>query len=106
MAGVVLCRAADVPADQGFRVDVPGYPPLAVFRLDGAFYVVDDTCTHGDASLSEGEIEGGAVVCPFHLGAFDIRTGRATAAPCLRPLQVYAALLVDGDVVLAQPVAD
>jgi len=106
MAAVVLCRAADVLADQGFRVDVPGYPPLAVFCLDGVFYVTDDTCTHGDASLSEGEIEGGAVVCPFHMGAFDIRTGRATVAPCLRPLQVYPARVVDGDVVLDTSVAD
>jgi nitrite reductase/ring-hydroxylating ferredoxin subunit len=81
MTPIVLCRLAAVPDDQGLRVNIAGYPPLAVFRLDGQAHVTDDTCTHGEASLCEGEIEDGAVVCPYHLGAFDIRTGGRSPPP-------------------------
>ncbi len=105
MAGIVLCQVAELPDDVGYRVDIPGYPPLAVFKLDDGIHVTDDTCTHGEASLSEGEIEDGSVVCPFHLGAFDIRTGRAVAAPCSVALRVYPVRVVDGQVVLDPPAA-
>jgi nitrite reductase/ring-hydroxylating ferredoxin subunit len=103
MTPIVLCRLAAVPDDQGLRVNIAGYPPLAVFRLDGQAHVTDDTCTHGEASLCEGEIEDGAVVCPYHLGAFDIRTGRPVAAPCSIALRVYPVRVVDGQVVLDPP---
>ena len=90
-----LCNLDEIPTDQGLRVEIAGYPPLAVFNLQGTVHVIDDTCTHGEASLSEGEIRGNEIECPFHLGAFDIRTGRPTVAPCSVPLRVYA-VQVDG----------
>ena len=36
-------------------------PALAVFRLGDEFFVTDDTCTHGDAFLSDGEVSSRAV---------------------------------------------
>jgi nitrite reductase/ring-hydroxylating ferredoxin subunit len=68
----------------------PGRPPIALYRLPDGFHATDDRCTHGDASLSEGEVEGDEIVCPFHLGRFDIRSGEATAAPCVEALSRYA----------------
>jgi nitrite reductase/ring-hydroxylating ferredoxin subunit len=56
----------------------------------------DDTCTHGQASLSEGTIEGDEIFCPFHMGAFSIKTGEATAPPCVSPLRTYP-VRVEGD---------
>jgi nitrite reductase/ring-hydroxylating ferredoxin subunit len=94
-----LCLAAEIPPGQVKRVLVDGYPPLAVFNLNGAFHVTDDTCTHGAASLSEGEIDGTEIECPFHFGRFDIRTGQAVAAPCRVSLQVYK-IFVDGDMIM------
>jgi biphenyl 2,3-dioxygenase ferredoxin subunit len=62
---------------------------LAVFNLDGEYFVTDDTCTHGPGSLSEGFIDGDVVECDFHNGAFDIRTGAVVAPPCMIPLKTY-----------------
>jgi carbazole 1,9a-dioxygenase ferredoxin component len=94
-----LCLATEVPPGQAKRVLLDGYPPLAVFNLNGTFHVIDDTCTHGAASLSEGEIEDGEIECPYHFGRFDIRTGRAVLAPCTVSLQVYK-IFVDGDMIM------
>jgi nitrite reductase/ring-hydroxylating ferredoxin subunit len=91
-----LCAADDVPPGEAKRVPVGGRA-LAVFNLDGAFYVTDDTCTHGFASLAEGFVtEEGTVECPWHGGAFDIRTGAAVTAPCQIPLVTHAVSVRDG----------
>ena len=46
--------------------------------------------------MAEGDIDGSEVYCPFHMGAFDIRTGEATVAPCSVPLQTYEVVIEDG----------
>jgi len=84
-----LCAKADVPEGGIIAVSAPGYEPLAVCRFDGAFYVIADTCSHGLASLSEGEIADGQVFCPFHGGAFDVATGNPTESPCTVPIATY-----------------
>jgi len=99
---IPLCQAADIALGEALRVEVPGYPALAVFNLNGVFHVIDDRCTHGDASLAEGEIdrEDGVVECPWHQGAFDIATGKPCSAPCSIPLRTYRAVVRDGVVML------
>ena len=61
---------------EAVRVDTD--PPIAVFNEDGEFFAIDDTCTHQDASLADGWLEGCAVECPLHASCFDLRTGRST----------------------------
>jgi nitrite reductase/ring-hydroxylating ferredoxin subunit len=74
------------------------YPPLAVFRLGDRFYVIDDTCTHGQASLCDGFLDEGEIECPLHSGRFCIRTGSPTAAPVTVAVRTYQATVVDGNV--------
>lgn len=83
------------------QVAVPGYPPLAVYRVNEAeFYCTDDTCTHGAASLAdEGILEGYIVECSWHEGKFDVRTGQPCALPCTVPLKTYP-VIVEGDEVV------
>lgn len=95
-----ICDTADVPQGSARRVEVDGRAPLAVFNIDGRFFVTDDTCTHGDASLCDGEIDDGVVECPYHQGAFEIATGKPAGAPCSIPLRVYP-VNVDGGRLLA-----
>jgi p-cumate 2,3-dioxygenase ferredoxin subunit len=95
-----VCDFDAVAEGSIIRVEVDGLPPLAVYKLDGEVYVTDDTCTHGDASLADGEIEDACVVCPYHMGAFDIKTGEPTAAPCTEALKVYAVTVQDGAVLI------
>lgn len=87
-----LCASADVPEGEVFQVDLGDGRVLAVYRVDGQVYATDDLCTHGDASLAEGEIENGEIVCPYHMGKFDIRTGEATGAPCSIALRIYTVI--------------
>ena len=93
-----LCCVDDLEENEVLQVELEGIAPLAVYRLSDGYFVTDDTCTHGAASLSDGEIEDGEIECPFHSGCFDIRTGRATEHPCTIPIKVYSVSLSDGGV--------
>ena len=93
-----LCRTDEVGEGEAIRVEPDGLPPLAVFKVEGEFFVTDDTCTHGEASLSEGSIEGGSVECPWHSGRFCLKTGAAQTFPAVTDIRVYASTVVEGRV--------
>ena len=92
-----LCKAAEVAEGKAIKVEKDGLT-LAVFNLNGEYFVTDDACTHGPGSLSEGPIDGEVVECDFHNGAFNIRTGAVVTAPCMIPLKTYKARLQNGDI--------
>src|SRR5215471_4936478 len=92
-----LCNADDVAVGAALKVETEGLV-LAVFNVDGEFYVMDDACTHGPGSLSEGYIEGDIVECNFHNGQFNIRTGEVVAPPCMVPVKTYRTLVEAGKV--------
>ena len=74
---------------------------ICVARLGDEVFALDDTCTHSDASLSEGEIIDGAIECWLHGAHFDLRTGEALTPPAVTPLQRYE-VKVDGDAVTVE----
>jgi nitrite reductase/ring-hydroxylating ferredoxin subunit len=92
-----LCKADEVAVGEARRVEKDSLV-LAVFNVDGEFYVTDDHCTHGPGSLSEGYIEGDVVECNFHNGAFNIRTGEVVLPPCMIPVKTYKTVVEDGTV--------
>jgi nitrite reductase/ring-hydroxylating ferredoxin subunit len=92
-----LCWLEEIEDGQGLRVDLDGHEPFAVFRVDGGYFVIDDTCTHGNASLSEGLLEGEQVECPWHSSRFCLRTGAALNFPAQAPVRVYPTLVKDGE---------
>ena len=94
---VELCGADEVAEGAALKVETHGLA-LAVFNVDGAYYVMDDACTHGPGSLSEGYIEDDVVECNFHNGQFNIRTGEVVAPPCMVPIKTYPAIVEDGKV--------
>lgn len=97
ISGRFVCEVTAVSEGSAIKVDLSDLV-LAVFNIDGNIYVIDDACTHGPGSLSEGYIEGHTVVCNFHNGAFDIRTGEVKASPCPRPVRTYIVTICDGKV--------
>lgn len=102
MSETKLCEVAEVDPDQPLQVVLEGRDPVAVYSVEDRIYVTDDFCTHGKASLSdEGELDGFTILCSWHDGAFDIRTGEIKARPCTEPLKVYPATIRDGAVYIS-----
>jgi naphthalene 1,2-dioxygenase system ferredoxin subunit len=79
---------ADLFEGAGIPVS-PGGRDIALFSVDGEVFATDNGCTHGNAKLCDGFVEGHEIECPFHQGRFDLRTGAATLAPCTQPIKVW-----------------
>ena len=94
-----MASLGDFAATDAIAVDVGGRE-VAVYLVDGTVYATANRCTHGDASLCDGFLEGHEIECPFHQGRFDVRTGMATAAPAEIALATWPARLVDGKIEL------
>ena len=102
---IKVCALADVARGEALRLDLQ--PAVAVFHTDdGEVYAIDDTCSHQDASLADGWLEGCEVECPLHASKFDLRTGRVDAPPAKRPVRTHQVTLVDGDVYLTLSTAE
>jgi nitrite reductase/ring-hydroxylating ferredoxin subunit/uncharacterized membrane protein len=77
------------------RVQVGGLP-LAAVRQGGAVSALADRCSHRGGPLSDGELDGGCVTCPWHGSRFDARTGAVRRGPATVPQPVYEVRLAAG----------
>jgi 3-phenylpropionate/trans-cinnamate dioxygenase ferredoxin subunit len=93
---IPVCAVGDLPDGEAVRVEAE--VPIAVFNVEGAFYAIDDTCTHQDASLVDGWLEGCTVECPLHASCFDLRTGEPTGPPAKKPVRTHKVVVEDGKV--------
>jgi nitrite reductase/ring-hydroxylating ferredoxin subunit len=89
MPELALFNPGELQPGEIRQVEIDGRDPIAIYNLSGEYFATDDTCTHGAASLAEGDIEGDEVICPFHMGSFNIRSGEAVVAPCVEAVQTY-----------------
>jgi 3-phenylpropionate/trans-cinnamate dioxygenase ferredoxin subunit len=87
--------AADIPEGDMTVVEVGGIEVL-VAHVAGAFYAVENECTHRGCMLSDGDIEGYEALCPCHGATFDLRTGAVLGGPAPEPLRIYKSRVVDG----------
>ncbi|MGH2619081.1 MAG: Rieske 2Fe-2S domain-containing protein, partial [Anaerolineales bacterium] len=62
---------------------------VAVYNVGGTFYATQHDCTHEDGPLSEGDLQGTVITCPWHGSRFDVTTGKLVRGPAQRPLQTF-----------------
>ena len=74
---------------------------ICVARVGAEVFAVADTCTHSDASLSEGDVTGFKIECWLHGAEFDLRTGEALTLPANIPLETYE-VSIDGNAVTVE----
>ena len=94
---VTVANVDDIPPGHAARVVIDGCA-VAIFNVDGRFHALDDTCTHAEASLSEGELDPDecSVECPLHGSSFDLRTGEPLSLPAVEPVAVHGVEVADG----------
>ena len=62
---------------------------ICVTRVGDLVFAIDDTCSHAEASLSEGDVSGFNIECWLHGSEFDLRTGEALTLPATIALATY-----------------
>jgi nitrite reductase/ring-hydroxylating ferredoxin subunit len=75
-----VAKVSEIPERSAKCVEVAGRR-IALFNLNGMIYALQDDCSHEGGPLSEGEIEGSEVTCPWHGARFDIKSGKVLLDP-------------------------
>lgn len=101
MIGTYVCDLDELPEVGAAKADVDGRIVSIVRTEDGEVHAIDDTCTHANVSLSEGEVEGCLIECWLHASRFDLRTGQPQNLPATQPVAVHTVTVEDGRVHVA-----
>jgi naphthalene 1,2-dioxygenase ferredoxin component len=94
-----VMAAADLPTDDVVGLEV-GDHDIAIYTVGDQVYATDNVCTHGQARLSDGFLEGCEIECPLHQGKFDVRDGRPLCEPVTDALRSYAVKIEGGRVLV------
>lgn len=97
---VKVAAVSELPPGGKILAEVEGRA-IAVFQVEGAFYAIDDVCTHDGGPLAEGELQGYEIRCPRHGARFDVRSGKALCFPAFEPVTTHAVEVRGGDLFVA-----
>ena len=75
-----------------------GGKQIALFNSNGTFYAIDELCTHRGGPLSEGELNGTVVTCPWHGATFDVTSGKVMGGPTVKNQGCYRVQVVGNEV--------
>ena len=88
-------RDRRIPTDLNKKIEGQ---KVALFNVEGAYYAIGDTCTHRGGPLSEGDVQGTEVSCPWHGAHFDLKTGAVLGPPAQKGVPSYK-VTVEGDAI-------
>ena len=94
---VKIASANEIAPGQARLVNVKG-KEIALFNIEGTFFALENACTHEEGPLSEGDVEGYEVTCPWHGARFDIRTGAVLCAPAYDDVARYNVRIMGTDI--------
>ena len=85
---VKVAQVSEIEPNHGKMVEVQG-KKIALFNVNGQFHAIDNTCTHRGGPLSEGELEGDEVTCPWHGAKFKVSSGEVLSPPAPQGVNSY-----------------
>lgn len=71
---------------------------IALYNIGGEVFATHNMCTHAQALLSDGWLEGDIIECPLHGGRFEVKTGKGLGAPITCDLKTLP-VRIQGDMV-------
>ena len=102
MSAHIACSLDELAPGSVRRFEIDGRS-VAVVRIGDDVYALGDTCSHANVSLSEGEVlvDSLELECWKHGSAFNLETGEPSTLPAIKPVPVYEASVVDGNIVVS-----
>jgi 3-phenylpropionate/trans-cinnamate dioxygenase ferredoxin subunit len=94
---VTVAKEGELKPGEWRTVDVDGVQ-VVVFNVDGAFFALEDVCTHDGGQLTGGRVLGDVIECPRHGARFCIRTGAALSAPAYEATAVFPLRHENGEI--------
>jgi len=96
----LICPFDDLKPGKAIRVKIADQAIAIVKDKAEVIYAIDDKCSHGEISLSEGFVEGETIECWAHGAKFSLKTGEALTLPAYEPVKTYEVFVEDGQIYL------
>ncbi len=106
MSYELVCALSDLTVGQAAQALVGGKLVAMVRDENGHVHAVEDECSHGKVSLSEGDVTGCLLECWLHGSKFDLFTGEPKCLPATAAIHVYPVRLEGEDVYVSVDPAD
>jgi nitrite reductase/ring-hydroxylating ferredoxin subunit/uncharacterized membrane protein len=97
-----LVAAADVPEETPTKVSF-GATSVMVVRRGDVVFALKETCSHAGGPLSEGELKGDTITCPWHFSTFRLADGGVVHGPASSRQIRYAARINEGQIEIEGP---
>lgn len=94
---VTVARTTDIAPGHVKCVEVEDYR-LAICNVGGAFYCIENACTHDSGRLDQGELQGEEIICPRHGARFNVTTGKVTRMPATAALETFPVKIVGKEI--------
>jgi 3-phenylpropionate/trans-cinnamate dioxygenase ferredoxin subunit len=95
-----ICPVEDIRPGKAIRVLIDGHPIAIARTKGGSVKAIDDKCSHGEISLSEGFVDNETIECWAHGAKFSLETGVPLSLPAYEPVAVYEVFIEDGIIFL------
>jgi 3-phenylpropionate/trans-cinnamate dioxygenase ferredoxin subunit len=103
MSDWVDVGAEQALADGGHLLaDIQGYS-VAVFKIAGEYFAIEDVCTHDGTEIASGELDGDEIICPRHGARFCVRTGAVKSAPAYEDVASFPVQILHGRIQVKAP---
>jgi 3-phenylpropionate/trans-cinnamate dioxygenase ferredoxin subunit len=93
-----ICNVSDIKPGRAIRVKIGDHALAIVHSPNGEIHAMDDKCSHGEISLSEGFVDDETIECWAHGAKFSLETGVPLSLPAFEPVKVYQVLVQDDEV--------
>lgn len=92
-----VCAENALQDNENIRVDVDG-TEVAIFKISGQYYAIEDVCTHDGAEIASGKLDGDEIICPRHGARFCVKTGEVKCAPAYENIDTFPIQISNGRV--------
>lgn len=98
-----VAKVSEVAVGEMKLVEVDG-EEIVIANVDGEYFAFSDTCTHEGGPLSDGDLEGRIVTCPWHFTPFDVKTGEAQEGGVTDdPIAIFDVRVVGQEIQIKRP---
>ena len=94
---VKVAKVGDLAEGQAKVFEVEGQR-VAICRVGGAYFAIQDLCTHDDGPLGEGELVGDLIECPRHGARFNVKSGQPVTLPAVVPVKTFPVKVTGNDI--------
>lgn len=94
-----ICKVEEIPVGKAIRVRVGDHAIAIAHTPNGEIRALDDKCSHGEVSLSEGFVDNESIECWAHGAKFAFADGTPTL-PAYEPVAVYEVIIDNGEIFL------